>query len=148
MGKLVSVDLTLYLSDSPLWFGYEWKIYQADSKLPAFNNWIEMFINGIKLIIVNFVYFLIPLIVFLVTGGIAIFGLIVSGFDNPSGIISALTALVIAIIISIVVFFIFALLAIIAIVRFARMDNFGEALILMQLWSTSGKSGGLITSLP
>ena len=111
----------------PLWMGYQWKIYQGKSPMAPLENWIEMLINGVKLIIVNFVYLLIPIIVFVVSGGLAVVNLLISNPDNPVAIISAVTALAVAIVISIVVLFIFSLLGIIANIRFARMDSFGEA---------------------
>ncbi|MCX6699213.1 MAG: DUF4013 domain-containing protein [Methanomicrobiales archaeon] len=125
----------------PLWGGYQWKIYRGESTIPSLEHWGEMFINGIKLIIVNIVYFLIPIIVFLVSGGLAIIGLAFTKANNPASIIPFIASLGIAIIISIVVFFIFALLALMANIRFARTDNFGEAFNFNAIMGHIGKIG-------
>jgi len=111
----------------PLWMGYQWKIFQGKSAMEPLNNWIEMLINGVKLIIVNFVYLIIPIIVFIASGGMAIISLFLSKPNDPVGIMSAVIALAVAIIVSLVVLFVFALLGTIANIRFARMDSFGEA---------------------
>ena len=70
--------------------------------MPPIEHWGEMFINGIKLIIVNIVYFIIPIIVFLVSGGLAILSLAFTKANNPASIIPFIASLGIAVIISIV----------------------------------------------
>jgi len=125
----------------PLWGGYQWKIYRGESTMPPLENWGEMFINGIKLMIVNFVYFVIPIIVFLISGGVAIVSLAFAKANDPASIISLIASLAIAIIISIVVFFIFALLALMANIRFARTDSFGEAFNFNAIMGHIGKIG-------
>jgi hypothetical protein len=102
-----------------------------------------MLINGVKLIIVNFVYMLIPMIVFFVTGGMAILNIILTKMDDPLGILSAVTTLAIAIVISLIVLFVFSLLAVMANVRFARTDSFGEAFNFNAIAGHIGKIGWL-----
>jgi hypothetical protein len=95
--------------------------------MPPMEDWVGMLVNGVKLIIVNFVYLLIPILVFVVSGGLAIVNLLITKPDDPVGLVSAVIALAVAIAISVIVLFIFSLLEVIANIRFARMDSFGEA---------------------
>jgi len=111
----------------PLWLGYEWKIYKGEPEMPVLEDWIGMLVNGVKLIIVNFVYLLIPILVFVVSGGLSIVNLLLTNPDEPIAIATAAIAVAVALMISVVVLFIFALLGVLANVRFARTDNFGEA---------------------
>ena len=104
----------------PLWGGYQWKIYKGESRLPALENWGEMFINGVKLIIVGVIYFIIPGIV--------------------SGILSMVLGDV-GTIIGFIVSFIFSLVALMALIRFARTDNFGEAFNISAIIAHIGKIG-------
>ena len=117
----------------PLWMGYQWKIYQGESRAPVLNDWVGMFINGIKLTVVSIIYFLIPMIVFMVVGGAGIF--MGAAADNPG--VGAL----IGILIGLVVFFIFSLIALMALIRFARTDNFGEAFNFSAIVAHIGKIG-------
>jgi len=117
----------------PLWMGYQWKIYQGESRAPALEDWVGMFINGIKLTVVSIIYFLIPMIVFMVVGGAGIF--MGAAADNPG--VGAL----IGILIGLVVFFIFSLIALMALIRIARTDNFGEAFNFSAIVAHIGKIG-------
>lgn len=109
----------------PLWGGFQWKIYQGDSRLPALEGWGEMFVNGIKLIVVGIVYFIVPFIISLVLGG---------------GGEAAMTA---GAIISMIVYFLFSLIAIMALIRFARTDSFGEAFNVSAILAHIGRIGWL-----
>lgn len=109
----------------PLWGGFQWKIYQGDSRLPALEGWGEMFVNGIKLIVVGIVYFIIPFIISLVLGG---------------GGEAAMSA---GAIISMIVYFLFSLIAIMALIRFARTDSFGEAFNVSAILAHIGRIGWL-----
>lgn len=109
----------------PLWGGFQWKIYKGDSRLPALEGWVEMFVNGIKLFVVGIVYFIIPFIISLVLG---------------SGGEAAMTA---GAIISMIVYFLFSLIAIMALIRFARTDSFGEAFNVSAVLAHIGRIGWL-----
>lgn len=109
----------------PLWGGFQWKIYKGDSRLPALEGWVEMFVNGIKLIVVGIVYFIVPFIISLVLGG---------------GGEAAMTA---GAIISMIVYFLFSLIAIMALIRFARTDSFGEAFNVSAVLAHIGRIGWL-----
>lgn len=65
--------LTVFIS------GYEYRAIKGgidkSDKLAPFNNWLNMFVEGFKLIIVRFIYALLPLILFLIGGYFEIFSL-------------------------------------------------------------------------
>jgi hypothetical protein len=121
----------------PLWMGYQWKIYQGESRAPVLNDWVGMFINGIKLTVVSIIYFLIPLIVFILVGGAGV----IMGVATDNLGAGALIGALIGILIGLVVFFIFSLIALMALIRFARTDNFGEAFNFSAIVAHIGKIG-------
>jgi hypothetical protein len=111
----------------PVWGGFQWKIYNGDSRLPALEGWVEMFVNGIKLFIVGIVYFIIPFIISLVLGG-----------GDPAS-----AAMSVGAIISMIAYFLFSLIAIMALIRFARTDSFGEAFNVSAILAHIGRIGWL-----
>lgn len=119
----------------PLWGGYQWKIYKGESEMPPLKGWIEMFINGIKLILVSIAYFIIPFIISMVLGGAGALA------DGGSGTASA--ASIVGAIISIIVYFLFSLIAMMALIRFARTNSFGEAFNISAINAHIGKIGWL-----
>ncbi|MCT8337642.1 DUF4013 domain-containing protein [Methanoculleus sp. Afa-1] len=119
----------------PLWLGYQWVIYKGESQLPPLDDWVEMFINGIKLFIVGLVYSIIPLIVLMVFGGAGV--LMGGALESPGA--GALVGLLIGLIVA----FIFSLIALMALIRFARTDSFGEAFNISAIVAHIGKIGWL-----
>lgn len=119
-GKWILLFISMIIF--PLWFGFQWKIYKGESQLPPLENWGEMFINGIKLIVVGVIYFIVPWIV--------------------SGILSMVLGDV-GTIIGFIVSFIFSLVAAMALIRFARTDSFGEAFNISAIIAYIGKIGWL-----
>jgi len=119
----------------PLWLGYQWVIYKGESQLPPLDDWVEMFINGIKLIIVSIVYFIIPMIVLMFVGGAGI--LMGAATDNLGA--GALIGLLIGFIVA----FVFSLIALMALIRFARTDSIGEAFNVSAIIAHIGKIGWL-----
>jgi len=117
----------------PLWGGFQWKIYKGESRMPALDDWVGMFVNGIKLIIVGIVYFIIPFIISMVFGGA---GALASGGNNAASAVMGL-----GMIISMIVYFLFSLIAIMALIRFARTDSFGEAFNVSGILAHIGKIG-------
>ncbi|HNT07065.1 MAG TPA: DUF4013 domain-containing protein [Anaerolineaceae bacterium] len=117
----------------PLWGGYQWKIYKGESQLPRLENWVEMFINGIKLIVVGIVYGIIPWIILMVLGGAG--ALMGGAMKSPDA------GALIGIIIGFIIAFIFSLIALMALIRFARTDSFGEAFNISAIVAHIGKIG-------
>ncbi|MFA5614558.1 MAG: DUF4013 domain-containing protein [Methanoculleus sp.] len=117
----------------PLWGGYQWKIYKGESRMPPLDDWVGMFINGIKLLVVGIVYFIIPTIVFMVVGGA---GILMGGAAKSSG-----AGALIGMLVGMIFLFIFSLIAIMGLVRFARTDSFGEAFNFSAIIAHIGEIG-------
>lgn len=85
----------------------------GEDKLPEFNEWVSMFVDGIKLFIVEFVYIIIPILLF--------FAIIFSAGaigGTAGGVLAA-----IGIIVAIVLFILFALMGIIGVANMAANDD-------------------------
>ena len=69
--------------------GYKFKIIKASldgvAELPEFNNWFKIFINGIKVYIVNIVY-LLPAILIIIFAGLSLLPTLMSLGSNISSI--------------------------------------------------------------
>ena len=88
----------------------------------------EFFVNGLKMIIVTFIYQLIPLIVFAL--------LLVAALA-----ISSTVFIFLAILILVVLSFIISLLLPVAFGKLAETDSIGEALSIGNVWEITGKIG-------
>ncbi len=69
--------------------GYKFRIIKTSlsgmAELPAFNNWFEMFVDGIKVSVV-FIVYIIPAILIIVFAGLSILPVLGSLASNPSSI--------------------------------------------------------------
>lgn len=109
-----------------------------EDELPAFNKWIEMFIDGIKIFIVSLLYSIIPSIFVIVGVFIAIFSSIQAGnlqlnFLNPA----TLVFLAIGGLLYVLVMFFYQ----IGIANMAYHGNLGAALHLSEIRSIIRKIG-------
>lgn len=115
----------------PLIAGYSLRIMRGTTFAPEPNEYFRMFINGIKLIIIEIIYMVIPIFVGIValsnSGG--------TTYENYS------TTLGISMALFIIVAFIFSLFGIIGMVRFARTGSMGEAFAFGEITNTIGKIG-------
>jgi len=128
----------------PLIMGYVMRIYRGVTPSPELDNWGGMFIDGIKLFIVELIY-AIPVIiigvVLLFSTIMAVAAAMATPPINPNAVLGLILA-------DIFVFIIFALVLIIigiinatAVVRFARTDSFGEAFNFGAIFSHIGRIG-------
>jgi len=128
----------------PLIMGYVMRIYRGVTPSPELDNWGRMFIDGIKLFIVELIY-AIPVIiigvVLLFSTIMAVAAAMATPPINPNAVLGLILA-------DIFVFIIFALVLIIigiinatAVVRFARTDSFGEAFNFGAIFSHIGRIG-------
>ncbi|MEG3057162.1 MAG: DUF4013 domain-containing protein [Methanoculleus sp.] len=117
----------------PLWWGYQWKIYRGESRMPPLDDWVGMFINGIKLFVVSIIYFIIPTVVFMVAGGA---GIMMGGAASSPG-----AGALIGMLIGMIFLFVFSLIALMGLVRFARTDSFGEAFNFSAIITHIGEIG-------
>jgi hypothetical protein len=122
----------------PILLGYTLRVYRGDRSPPEPEDWIGVFIDGIKLFIVELIW-AIPLIIV----GVIFFGgavaMMMTGSDAAAmaGVGTMLLGLPILLIVGIVV----ALFATIGGIRFARTDSFGEAFNFSAIREHIGRIG-------
>lgn len=130
----------------PLIMGYSLRVMKGTTPAPEPGEYLGMFIDGIKMIIIQFVYMIIPFIIAIATfsisggfGSVAMYGMNV---DNPFAYIGMLIATFgLSMVLFMIVAFIFSLFAIIGMVRFARTGSMGEAFAFGEIANTIGKIG-------
>jgi len=126
----------------PVMYGYTVKVMRGIEPAYEEESFFTLFIDGIKLCVINVVYMIVPMIAFAATIGYAMFGIInVGGNFSVQSILPILGGVIGGIILSVILGFIFMLLNIIGSVRFARTDSLGEAFAIGEILSTIGKIG-------
>ena len=105
--------------------GYLVKIYKGASVAPELEDYVGMFIDGIKLAIVGIGYMIIPLIM--------IFAAVFVGFTGTLGMLLMLIGGVLVII--------FGLAAMIGGIRFAKTDQLGEGFNFGAVFATISEIG-------
>lgn len=150
-GILLTIVSIISLIINLIIAGYSFSIIQKTIRNVAILPEIEFgenLVNGIKVLLITIVYYLIPLIVTLivayVTGAfnslmevIALNGATISNALATNLVISFFTVAIIALIL----FIIFTLIATIAIARFADKGNMGAAFEVGEIFDTIGKIG-------
>jgi hypothetical protein len=125
--------------------GYMLKILRGEKPLPPVTDFGILFTDGIKYLIINFVYMIPVILVLLITPGaamLAVMPAVMSG--NYSSIMGlALGSVFIGLLVSIILAIILALFAIIGIVRFARTGTMSEAFNFNAILVTMRKIGSL-----
>ena len=122
----------------PITLGYTLRVYRGERSPPDPQDWVAVFIDGIKLFIVELIW-AIPIIIV----GIIFFGgaaaLMMSGSDAASaaGFGTMLIGIPILLIVAVVV----GLFAAMGTVRFARTDSFGEAFNFSAILAHIGRIG-------
>jgi hypothetical protein len=122
----------------PIILGYTILIYRGEPRPPEPRDWLSVFIDGIKLFIVELIWAIPVIIVLLIFFGGAV-ALMMSGSDTATaaGIGTMLIGIPILLIVTIVV----ALFATMGAVRFARTDSFGEAFNVSAILAHIGRIG-------
>ena len=132
----------------PLFMGYMMRIYRGTNPAPELNEWGSMFIDGIKLFVVEIIYAL-PVIfldfVLLGTASVAFVSLLktsASGlYIDPNAMIGLLLGIFFGSLIIVIVAVLLGLFTATAFVRFARTGSFSEALNFTEIFSHIGKIG-------
>ncbi|QYZ77947.1 DUF4013 domain-containing protein [Methanofollis formosanus] len=107
----------------PLIMGYMMEIYRGKTPAPELEDWIKLFVDGVKLFIVELIYS-IPIIIvaMLFFGGAAL------AFYGGGGMTAAAsTTFIVGTIVVFVLAVLIGLVSIFAGIRLARTDRFGEA---------------------
>ena len=130
----------------PLIMGYTLRVMKGITPAPEADNFGEMFIDGIKVLIINIVYMIIPciigLVLFVLSGGFG--ALTMAGMDvtNLSAYLGLLMGtLGVSLLVFLIFAFIFGLFEIIGIIRFARSGNMGSAFEFGEILSQIGSIG-------
>ena len=115
----------------PILLGYTLLVYRGERSPPDPQDWVAVFIEGIKLLVVQLVY-AIPVIILSLAINLAIFipFSVVLGPDGSmdGGVSGAAMGLALVLgLVQIVLSIAISLISLIASVRFARTDDFGEA---------------------
>jgi hypothetical protein len=132
----------------PLFMGYTMRIYRGTNPAPELNDWGNMFIDGIKLLIVGVIY-AIPIIILDIVLMGSTFLALLSSVKTTSGVMSidpgAVMGLLVAVffgaMIIVIVAIIIGLITATAYVRFARTGSFGEAFNFGAIFAHIGKIG-------
>jgi hypothetical protein len=137
MNRWVMLAIATIILCIPL-TGYMMKIYRGVKPAPEVDDWGTLFIDGIKLLIVGFIYF-IPVIIIWAIASAAMFGAVLSG--NPSAAMAGMAGAGVLGLVAIILEIIIALILPMAAIRFARTNNFGEAFNFNAILAHIGKIG-------
>ncbi|MGA8378731.1 MAG: DUF4013 domain-containing protein [Methanoregula sp.] len=135
---LLLIIATLILA-IPL-MGYIMSVYRGTKPAPEVDGWSTLFVDGILLLIVGFIY-AIPILIleFLVIGAT----FVTQMGSNPTAAMTGLAGAGILAVILIIVAIIIAIVAPIGMIRFARTGNFGDAFNFGEIFATIKKIGWL-----
>ena len=122
----------------PIILGYTLRVYRGERTPPDPQDWIAVFIDGLKLFIVELIWAIPVIIVGLLFFGGA-FAMMASGSDAAAA--AGVGTMLIGIPILLVVTLIVALFAAMGAVRFARTDSFGEAFNISAILAHIGRIG-------
>jgi hypothetical protein len=122
----------------PIILGYTLRIYRGEPQPPDPHDWVTLFIDGLKLFVVELIWAIPVIIVLLIFFGGAV-ALMTSGSNSATA--AGIGTMLIGIPILIVVAIIVALFATMGAVRFARTDSFGEAFNFSAILAHIGRIG-------
>ena len=133
----------------PLFMGYTMRIYRGANPAPALDDWGGMFIDGIKLLIVGFIYSLPVIILDIALMGSTFLATLSSVkpsssgglYMDPGAIMGLLLAIFVGATIIVIVAIIIGLITATATVRFARTSSFSEAFNFEAIFAHIGKIG-------
>jgi hypothetical protein len=132
----------------PLFMGYTMRIYRGENPAPALDDWGEMFIDGIKLLVIGVIYAIPIIILDIVLLGSATIAMVSSvrhsagaSFIDPGAVIGLLLAILFGAMIIVIVAIIIGLITATATVRFARTNSFSEAFNFGAIFAHIGKIG-------
>lgn len=142
----------------PLILGYMVRIYRGDRPAPEPGEWGSLFINGLKLLLIQIIYFL-PVILLIILAFLPMIStLIASGalsedFSSMSDtqterwlgshpeLLSAAGFMVLLLLVAVVLAIIISIFSFIGVVRFSRTDSIGEAFAFSAIIAHIGRIG-------
>ena len=123
----------------PLLLGYELEVYRGKKPAPELENWGNLFIDGLKLFVIQLIY-AIPVIlvamIFIGTG-------VILAISSPDAMMAAAGSFIVGLILVLIIAIVIGLVEMIGVVRFARLGRMGEAFNFGAIFETIGKIGWL-----
>jgi hypothetical protein len=139
MGKWVKwVLLIICYIIFPLMGGYVVRIYKGITPAPELDDWVGLFVDGIKLLIIGFVYAIPVILVGTFLGVGSYFAISTVDYTPAAG---GIVAMILGVLVMMILAIIISLFAIIGMVRFARKDSIGEAFNFGAILETIGNIG-------
>jgi len=127
---------------SPLIMGYMMEIYRGKDPAPELENWGKLFVDGIKLFIVELIYSIPLILVALIFFGGSI-ALMAGGQGSDALMGAGIGMMLLGLIIFIILAIAIGLIAVFGGIRFARTDSFGEAFNISAIMAHIGAIGWL-----
>ncbi len=127
----------------PLIMGYSVRVMKGATTAPKLEDWVGMFIDGLKLFIIALIYAIPVLILLFFFVGAAILTAATASMTNPGYFITFLTGMMLYLLILVIVAVIIWLIEATAFVRFARTGSMGEAFNFSAVFAQIGKIGWL-----
>ncbi|MFA5266482.1 MAG: DUF4013 domain-containing protein [Methanoregula sp.] len=118
--------------------GYVVRIYRGTKPAPDFDNWGELFFDGLKMVIVTLLWLLPVFIIILCVIGLAA-GMAAAG--PGSGSLLFLALILIGILVAIIIAIIVSLFSTMAVIRFARTGSITEGLRFSKVKEHIGNIG-------
>jgi hypothetical protein len=118
--------------------GYSVRVFRGDRPAPLVTDWIGLFLDGIKYLVITLIYAIPSLVILAVTFGSAIIALASGETDL---LVSGVEGLFFGLAIFMVVAIICGLFGMIGVIRFARTGSIGEAFNFVSIRETIGKIG-------
>lgn len=97
---------------------------EGEPEPPSFGDWGELLVEGLKAVVIGFLYMLIPFVVMGFTAGTAMMAMATGG---DAGMAAGLGGMMLGMLVSFVLFVAFGYLSAVAVVNFAREERFGAA---------------------
>jgi len=127
IGFGIAILLAMILS--AFYGGYTLKILRGETPLPPVTGFSTLFADGIRMMVIQFIYMIPALIVFCVTVlpvMLSLWTTVLSG-QEPAGVFQVLVSLLGGVLLTIIVGFVTGLFSMIGVVRYARTGSIGEA---------------------
>lgn len=119
--------------------GYITRIYRGTKPAPEFDSWYSLYLDGIKLAVVSFIWYSPMIIVIIVLLGIATLGMASGGNMTSVGLVLGLMLL--SIVIEMILLVIILLFSTLGMIRFARTGSIREGIRFSKISETISTIG-------
>jgi hypothetical protein len=122
----------------PLILGYQMEVYRGKKPAPELENWGKLFIDGLKLFVVQLIYAIPVILVAMIFIGT---GVILAFSGSPNAWAAAAGSIIVGLILTLIVAIVIALVEMMGVIRFARTGSMGQAFNFGAIFETIGKIG-------